>query len=560
MRRLIPLLPQGRPTGFFWLLLGALVLLLPAITVAGERSSLHINLLAAEIAREMTPGAVEPDGIRDGHILIRSIELRAEQVQFPKLGITRGKLRERLVKQYLQMGPTLSVGSMHRIADDLTELYRSRGLHFATVVVTPQEIVDGHLVLRLRVGRLSEIHVYDNRLYTSEQLLAPFRDQMAGPVYGPAVEKGLDRLNRQAGLRVFGLFSVGRSDGETRLNLRVRHEQRQRTEVRVDNHGLAETGENRLLLRHSVNNLFRQGGTLSATALFTNESGNLFGGLSWQKPFGDHQRLSLSLLRSEFAIGGDFAVLGLSGTLDMASVGWGLESLGPKLPGGRVRVTLAAKQATLKSALFPEDLEERFRYVTLSPSLGYQWRQLSGQWHHQALANPLLGVVSQNENADLASPFSALRGQYRLRHDLALAGGQFATEFRLQGIYSPEGLPSSERRNLTGPDGVRGFAPGLFSADRAYLARLEQTLYAWQWAHDWQSRPYLFIDQGRGWLADDSGQRAHFLGGGLGLDLAFRQRILAGVHWGRALDQGNSNNLAIRKGNDAVYGHLSVRF
>lgn len=539
-------------------LLGLLMLVLwPQGSMAGN---LHIDLLAPEIAREMTPGAVEPDGIRDGQILIRSIELRAQKVSFPELGITRQKIRELLVKRYLQLGPTLSVGAMHRLADDLTGLYRDQGLHFATVVVTPQEIVDGHLVLRLRVGTLSEVQVHGNQLYTSTQLLAPFREQMAGPVYGPDVERGLNRLNRLAGLRVFGIFSVGRSDGETRLNLRVQQERHQDTEVRMDNHGLVDTGENRLLLRHSRNNLFRQGGTLTATALITNESGNLLGGLGWQRPVAHQQRISLSLMRSEFAIGGEFAVLGLRGTLDMASIGWGLDSLAPHLPGASFQLTLAAKQAEVKSDLFARDLAQKFRYVTLTPALNYRWHQPDLRLTHLASANPLLGVIRQSENTDPESPFTALRGEYNLRHELTLGGGQFPTQLQLRGVYSPEGLPSSERWSLTGPDAVRGFSPALFSSDRAWLASLEQTLYAWQWANDWRTRPYLFIDQAQGWLADSSGSEARFLGAGVGLDLSFRDTIRAGLHWGRALDQDNSDNLAIEEGNDAVYGHLSVRF
>ncbi|TVP55806.1 MAG: ShlB/FhaC/HecB family hemolysin secretion/activation protein [Halomonadaceae bacterium] len=539
------------------------MLLLVVSTQVVAEGRLRIDLLAPEIAREMTPQAINPDAIQDGQILISSIELRGEQLLFPALGITREVMRERLVDTYLRQGPTLSVGEMHRLADELTRYYREHGLTFATVVVIPQEIVNGSLILRLRSGRLAEIHTHGNSLYSSQQLMAPFREQMGGPVYEPAVEQALDRLNRQAGLRVFGIFSMGTHDGETRLNLRVRKEQRQRTEIRIDNHGLDDTGEYRLLLRHSVNNPFRDGGTLSATALVTNESGNLLGGLAYQRPFADRSRLELSLMRSEFSLGGDFSVLGLGGTLDMASVAWGLDNLAPWDPRSRARVTLAAKRAEVDSDVFSEVLAERFSYFTLSPQLTRQWRQARWRLHHEVTATPLFGVVtSSSGNNPPDSSFNAISGQYRGQHDWAGAPGRFPSQVSLEGTFSPDGLPSSERFSLTGPNGVRGFSPGLFSADSAYKLVLEQTLYALQWRADWQLRPFIFADHAQGLRVVDGGSdsSARFLGAGLGVELGYRNLARAGLNWGYALDQGNSSDLIIEQENNALYGYLSVRF
>ncbi len=499
------------------------------------------------------------DLIENGEVHIRRLDLRGK-VFYPQYGITPQVISDWVEGSFASQDPWLSVAEMHRLADSLTGLYQDKGLTFAQVYVVPQEIVEGRLELNVLVGVLAEVDVYDNDLYSKEQLLAPFRGLVGKELYEPDVVQAIESLNRRPGLRVFGIFSMGNLYGESRLNLRIQEEDRQDTLVRVDNFGVDETGRYRLMVQHVRNNLFGDGGALQATVVQTSESGNLFGGLSYYHPLGLRHSVTASFASSQYEVGGDFAELGLTGVLEAATLAWGYNLERTPEQSLAIGLSGAAKRSRVESDEFQSLLEQQVQYATLVPSFEFSRLHQAYRLHQSGAARLLLGAVTSGGEVLEKSAFGALELDYRVQYAWPFASLEKLLVVDFRALYSPDPLPSAERRSLTGAQAVRGYEAGLFSADKGYQLSASQVLASWNHDSGWSARPFLFIDHGFGQLNDARGNWARFTAAGLGIEADWRKSVKAGLTWGQPLEQATGRDLDLEAGAARLYGHLSYRF
>ncbi len=532
-----------------------MVAIVSMTTDAQATSGLTFDLIPSE----QIEGLEEERGvIEDGKLIVRKLRLKGKQLLFPERGVTRPYLREVIVDHYIQRGPLLSVSEIHDLSYKLARAYRDRGLTFAEVYVTPQEVVAGEVTLRVLVGELAEVRVLGASHYTAAQLIEPFESQFGLPVYVPAVERGIERVNRLPGLEVFGIFSAGRERGETRLNLRVTEETVRRTRLVIDNHGMDETGRHRLRLQHQENNLWGLGERLRVTAIATEQSGTLMGGIHYAQPLGyEGQSWGFGVSRSQFDVDGRFASLGLTGRLDTVSGHWSLEPLA----GGPTRwsTALAYKQARVDSDRFPVLLGDESDYVTAQLRYDRGLQTPAGHLVQTIDVAPLAGYTVETDNTSLDNRFLKLNAGYALRYNWQ-STAHFPSRLILRGQYSPDPVPSSERKALTGAGAVRGYEPGRFSADSGFRVTLEQQLYAFRWGSGWRVSPGLFTDFARGWREEAAGDsQARFWGGGIGVDLNYGSRLQLALHWGHPIDEQDPTANG-PEDDSRVHGLLSVSF
>jgi len=499
------------------------------------------------------------DLIENGKVHIRRLDLRGK-VLYPQYGVTPQVISDWVERTFASKDPWLSVAEMHRLADSLTGLYRDKGLTFAQVYVVPQEIVEGRLELNVLVGVLAEVDVHGNDLYSKEQLLEPFRGLVGKELYEPDVVRAIESLNRRPGLRVFGIFSMGNLYGETRLNLRIQEEDRQDTLVRVDNFGVDETGQYRLMVQHVRNNLFGDGGALQATLVQTSESGNLFGGVSYFHPLGLRHSVTASFASSQYEVSGDFADLGLTGFLEAATLAWGYDLERTAAQSLAIGLSGAAKRSRVESDEFQSLLEQQVQYATLVPSVEFSRLHQAYRLHQQGAARLLLGAVTSGGEELEKSVFGALELDYRVQYAWPFASLEQLLVADFRALYSPDPLPSAERRSLTGGQAVRGYEAGLFSADKGYQLSVSQVLASWSGESGWSARPFVFIDHAFGQLNDAQGNWARFTAAGLGIEAAWKESVRAGLTWGQPLEQATGRNLDLDAGPARLYGHLSYRF
>ncbi len=146
----------------------------------------------------------------------------------------------------------ITIEQLDSIALTVTEHYRENGFILATAFIPEQEVAPDPItnlnVIELSVleGRLGEVTVSNNEIYSAAIISSAFNDEIGKPVTEEQIESALRRINDLPGVRVRGSFSPGENVGETRLNLGVLQEQSWTSSILGDNHGSETTGENRI--------------------------------------------------------------------------------------------------------------------------------------------------------------------------------------------------------------------------------------------------------------------------------------------------------------------------
>ena len=510
----------------------------------------------------------KPNEMKNGLIKINRIQLQGDSL-YPEYGITNEFLHTRVNQVYSHMNELLSISDINKIADALTLAYREKGLTFNQSYVIPQEIVDSTLTIHVLKGTLTDIDIYSNEIYSTEQLTAPFADLMGQVIYEPDIKKIVTSLNEKPGLKIFSFFSVGSNQGEARLNVRVMKETQHVSQLVIDNKGVSQTGINRLMYSHIINNPLSLSGQLRAKILTTNKPDNFFGSLGYSRPLNSTNQLELSILRSDFAVTGQFSDLGLAGDLSSLTATWTNipeHKKNTQLIHNR-RLSLSTKQSTVTSEVFPDFLNEEVDYTTLSASYQLHFlRPWQTNSQHILTLQPSINRITSTNNKALASKFWLAKISYDFMTPQWISALSSKHPFSMSatGQYSSKNLPSSEQFTTTGSTANRGFEPGIFSGNNAYAISLEQAI---GWSVDFNKhqnaislQPFLFFDYSYGEQKQNTDISAKFQSTGLGLKVAYKNIVKANITAGHPLDHKISGQPNIDRKRPVIYAHLSLSF
>ena len=515
-----------------------------------------------------TATSAKPNKMKNGQIKISRILLEGDTL-YPEYGITNKFLHTRVNQVYSHMNELLSVSDINKIADALTLAYREKGLTFNQAYVVPQEIVDSTLTIHVLKGTLSEIDVYNNDIYSTEQLTAPFAEILGQVIYEPGIKRAVASLSDKPGLKIFSFFSVGSKQGEARLNVKVIEETQHISQVVIDNKGVNQTGINRLMYSHTMNNPLNFSGQLKATILTTNKPNNYFGSLGYSRAVNSTNQLGLSILRSDFAVTGQFSDLGLEGDLSALTASWTNtpeHKKNTKLIHNR-RLSLSTKKSTVTSEVFPEFLNEEVDYTSLSGSYQLHFlRPWQTNSQHILALQPSISRITTTNNKTLPSNFWLTKISYDFMTPQWISSLSSEHPFSISatGQYTSKNLPSSEQLSTTGSMTNRGFDPGIFSGNNAYAISLEQAI---DWSVDFNShqhaislQPFLFFDYSYGELKENIDLSAKFQSAGLGLKAGYGTLIKANITFGHPLDHKISGQPNIDRKRPVIYADLSFSF
>ncbi len=199
----------------------------------------------------------------------------------------------------------ITLGMIETIADKITNFYRERGFILAKAYIPKQEVRKGVVTLTLLLGILGETEVKNNSLYNADTIRSVFDDTLTLPVTNSIIDEKLYLINDFPGLYVTGFFEPGAQVGDTKLNINVINERRYDFNVRIDNHGTAETGKNRLYAEALVNNILGFADVLHLGIMRTASPSN---STYWQVKYGANIfsprfRATLGRSRNEFVLG-----------------------------------------------------------------------------------------------------------------------------------------------------------------------------------------------------------------------------------------------------------------
>jgi len=413
-------------------------------------------------------------------------QLRIEGLtEYPEHGITTASLHRDVFEVLSSYKQQISMQCLQDIASRITSRYRAEGFVFTRAYIPAQHSSDGVVVIRLLEGWLSDVDVYDNVVYDSPVLLAPFASLKGKVLYSPDVEEALALVNDMPGVDAFGFFSIGDEVGSTRINLRIKREKRWSAGLRTDNHGSPLTGELRTLANVEWFNPTGIADVLRLGVLHSYQPENAsFGFIGYQRPLGGQlHSIGIEASADQYDLGKrgtpTYDVFRISGESQSLRINYRRQL--HKRSDDTAAWLLEARysEADSNSAEFPDavDLNRNQRDWLLQ----WQWQQSASsrksgiwwQWQSGIGTGRYADGKPEQQSADfyLASFSGSLGGPMKWLD--AIGAHRWYVEIDSQ--FSEDLLPATQQFSLTGASRARGFEPGVFVGDTGGSLRV-----AWQ--------------------------------------------------------------------------------
>jgi hemolysin activation/secretion protein len=392
----------------------------------------------------------------------------------------------------------MTIGQMQQIAATVTEYYRSAGYVLAQAFIPAQEVVDGVVEIEVLEGTLGNVLVEGNKRYKYELLAKPFQDLIDAPVTAQGIETAILTAGDYPGVNLFGVFQPGKEVGSSDMVLRVQDEKPFEATVRYDNHGTRFTGNKRIFVDMSFNNLpmTEAGDRLTVTALRQYDPKNaFFGEFRYERPFFlPGLTLGAAYAHNPFEVGAELAAANLSGESKVANVYlrkslirsrqrnlWG--TLGWK----RSEELTKSKGVQLETKDHQSAATGEFRYDSIDAEnqainqgrlgvtvgLGDILGGNDAQTAVNQVVNPSRFDATTNKSA--SNDFAKVTASYTR---LQILTEQQSLLVRLDGQFSNSLLASLEQYSIGGPNSVRAFPVSEFQVDTAAFASAEWTINA----------------------------------------------------------------------------------
>ena len=376
----------------------------------------------------------------------------------------------------------LTIGHLQQIVDKVTNYYRSKGFILAQAYLPAQVVDDGEVVIQVMEGMISNIVVQGNNRYSEALIKEPFVADIGQPAYKRQIESGLLQLSDYPGLAVFGVFQPGEELGTADLLLNVRKERRHEADLQLDNYGSEYTGEYRLQLSYTNNNVSRAADSINLRLVQNIDPTNsTFGAIRYQRPlFGRANQIIIDVSHNEFQLGGELESLDADGFTDSVSLSLRRSFVRSRTENHYAMIRLSKKTAELTSSLKSVD---KLAVASLEygfDAFDFRFSGVNLGWikYSQGLSGILGAMDAENANLSSRQGDSGYAGSEFKKVELRFDRLQTLTRnqsllLSLYGQYSEDLLTASEQMPIGGPGSVRAYSISEYLMDTGYLASLE---------------------------------------------------------------------------------------
>lgn len=379
-----------------------------------------------------------------------------------------------LVKPWV--GRTLDLKGLNEAAGALTRLYQSGG-HLLSYAYLPAQKVQGGIVeITVLEGQVDTVQVVTaQEVRLRDAVVQAHTEGLAQkqPVVQAELERKLLLLNDMPGVVARGTFTPGASTGTADVVVSVAEEEPLALRVEVDNHGSRSTGEYRAGLQMQLRDLSGWGDSTTLRGTISNGGGLVSGSIETRWPIGgDGLRVGAHLSRLTYFLSGRFGTLGATGVANT----FGVDADWPLWRSTRGNLWL-------KAGADYKRLNDEVRVVGQERPRSSTTGMLSanGDLRDDWLGGGASAVTAQlwggSLDAGAAGSSSFKKAQLQLARQQAV-WGPVSAYARVLAQYTGRDLDSSEKLGLSGPAGVRAYAPGEASVDlgRVWTAELRYGL------------------------------------------------------------------------------------
>ena len=379
---------------------------------------------------------------------------------------------ERIVKPYT--GNELDLSELKKIADLVSEEYRSRGYLLARAYIPEQEIQDGAVDIAVLEGKVGEIIVKGNKNYSADFIKRSFtRVFDDGNINHGPLEKSLLLLNENSDLKAKAILEAGKKPGTTDIVVNVEDKLPLHLALDYNNFGSKFVSRHRFGAELSLSRFLPvEGSSLSIRGVMGSDPSDLlYGRTSYVLPINSYgTRLGFSASGGDFDVGREFAELNIKGN----TWGYGVSLSHPFI---RTRFQSLTGEFGFESKdtkqFLLDSLSSRDRIRMLRAGLNYDRLDSTGRnLISLDLFQGLGEAFGAMENNDPRSSRIGADNRFtKLNLNLARAhriSEWFSLILRASGQVSTASLVAGEQFSLGGADSVRGYPQGEFLGDDAY--------------------------------------------------------------------------------------------
>jgi hemolysin activation/secretion protein len=385
------------------------------------------------------------------------------------------------------VGKESSFTELQKAANAIAEAYRQRGW-FARPQLPAQDVSSGIITINILEGRLGEVRIDDGgkELRVERDMVADTmtaRQKPGDPLNLDYLERSSNILNDTPGVAVATILTAGKGPGESDAVVKVQDKPLLAAVAQVDNTGSRSTGELKLTLSLTLDNLSGKGDQVSVN---TNGSeGSNYLKLAYSLPVGrDGLRVGVSASALKYRVLETF--LDPDPAKDPKTKGdaqtYGINASYPLLRSATKNIALAAAfdrkdyyNETGRVATSEKQIHAGLISLTgdILDGLGAGGMTLWGI--NLTLGDVDLGKNPTNAAADSIGPRTD-GGYHKWGYNLARL--QRLTDkatlwASFTGQSASKNLDSSEKMSLGGPSGVRAYPVSEGTGDEGWQATLE---------------------------------------------------------------------------------------
>ncbi|MBO6558229.1 MAG: ShlB/FhaC/HecB family hemolysin secretion/activation protein [Pseudomonadales bacterium] len=419
---------------------------------------------------------------------------------------------EELVERVEFQRGWITIEQLDQIALAVTEYYRENGFILATAFVPEQEVSDGIVRLNVLEGRLGDVAVSNELIFSPDTIKAAFNNELGEPVTEERIEGALRRINDLPGVRVRGSFSPGDNVGETRLTLGVLEEKAWSSSVVVDNHGSETTGETRLYATTEWHNLFGRGHRLLAGVLRSEgPDSSLYGQLEYEMPWtSDHRgTVKAAISTNEFSVTRLANLPEIVGETDNYGLGLSYQVIRSRTLNLGLSAGYTQKDVIFQVGdLITLSTEEKIEVVNVSADYTQLWddRQLLLTGRFGIDQGHMIEGEARGQSVDFTKFLLSanLLKRFSINNWLTKNESYFNFVVKLNTQYTEKFLSSVEQFSLGGPNAVRSLGVSDVSVDSGAYAGMELFFdLPWDFTTEFDLpidpiRPYVFYDYAYG--------------------------------------------------------------
>lgn len=371
------------------------------------------------------------------------------------------------------LGRDVTLSAVYDLADRLTALYRNKGYVLSAVTVPQQTIQGGVVRLTAIEGYVGSVD-FDAGVQPTARMRAEAAALAAErPLTARTLERQMLLLNELAGITAQAYFEPGSQTGEAKLTIKAVRRAVSGS-VGVQNRVSRLLGDVAIEARVTVNNVLGWDESHSLLLQTTNRARLRSVGYAYNQPLGsDGLAMNLFLGHVESRI--DSSGTPLRSASDIVTLGLTYPLIRSRAETLRLRARLNVYNGTQDFREFQFVQEDRARALRVGASwdrtdaagVSFADVELSKGISGLGATRPAVDTA-QRTNADYGfTKFTYFLG--RLQH----LGGDFSLQASVQGQWTRDPLPPSERAALGGELILRAFTAGELIGDRAQAAKLE---------------------------------------------------------------------------------------